>query len=462
MPNGNALKQIDTIVIVMLENRSFDHMLSHLSYNGINHVVDGLRAPLDNPLYANVFEGEAYPPFIMRDGQLPCDVPHERKFVTRQLAYHQVTNRYAMNGFVDAYYNFTTVNRTQHPEAMGFLHRSQVPITSFLAQHFSVCDRWFAPIPTSTLPNRLMFLTGTTLVDSTGGAFPPRAGTFILDWLSQHGVPWRVYHAGVFSFFWLLGKWDVVLGNDCREFARFASDVATEPDNTFPKVILIEPSYGDAPRFGPPPNDNHAPGPVAPGEIFLHAIYSALVLNPARWAKTLLIVTYDEHGGCFDHVPPLEVRMAPGGGAQFTEPFATTGPRVPAIVVSPLAVAGSVCHAAFDHTSILQLLAERFGAGATDYSADVTARRNQGIRSLSDALTGPADPRRPTPPAPPSPPGIPAGPYDRPSVFTPPAPRGSPTSLHTAFLTAATQAIDQFTAQAEAKFPGITAWRTAL
>lgn len=461
MANGNVLAQVETIVILMLENRSFDHMLGHLSLPPINSAVDGLRNPLDEGRYDNTFEGRPYAPFAMRDGKLPSDLPHERAYVTTQLAYRGTTARYEMDGFVRAYYEFTQVNRTDYPETVGFFPQDQVPITSFLARSFGVCDQWYAPVPTSTLPNRLMFLAGTTAVDATGGVFPPIAGTFLLDWLTARGVPWRIYHAGAISFFWLLGKFDVVLGDGCRDFDHFAQDVATEPVGQFPKVILVEPCYGDAP-LGPKPNDNHAPEAVAPGEALVHDVYAGLIANPARWARTVFIVTYDEHGGFYDHVPPLAVRQAPPAGAQFNQPFATTGPRVPGIVVSPFVPPGTQCHAALDHTSILQLLAERFGTGPTDYSAEVTARRGHGIRSLSEALTGPVDPRRPAPPAPPPEPQSPAGPYDRPSVWNPSVAPTAPPPMQQAFRSAAVRMVEQFGAQAEAKFPGITAWRRSL
>ena len=86
----------------------------------------------------------------MQDAPLPSDLPHERDEVAMQLAYSQVTGTYSMNGFVKAYYQDTTVNRTQHPEPMGIFPPSAVPITHFLAHNFAVCDRWFAPLPTST------------------------------------------------------------------------------------------------------------------------------------------------------------------------------------------------------------------------------------------------------------------------------------------------------------------------
>src|SRR6185503_802921 len=102
-----------------------------------------------------------------------------------------------------------------------------------------------------------------------------------------------------------------------------------------------------------------------------------------RWAKTVMIVTFDEHGGFYDHVPPIAVRTDPPAGVTY-KPFVTTGVRVPGLVVSPLVSAGSVHDQPLDHTSILQFIASRFGNGP--YSPEVEARRQQGIGNVADTL----------------------------------------------------------------------------
>jgi phospholipase C len=123
---------------------------------------------------------------------------------------------------------------------------------------------------------------------------------------------------------------------------------------------------------------------VGPGQRFLREIYEALTANPARWAKTVMIVTYDEHGGFFDHAPPLPIPTDPPPGKNYRR-FETTGARVPGLIVSPLVAPASAYKETLDHTSILQFLAEMFGDG--DYSADVRQRQDAGIKSVSDALT---------------------------------------------------------------------------
>jgi phospholipase C len=152
-------------------------------------------------------------------------------------------------------------------------------------------------------------------------------------------------------------------------------------------VILVEPSYYESPvDLEDAPNDNHPPLPMAPGEAYVKRIYDALTANPDRWASTLFVLTYDEHGGFYDHAvpPPLVAPVPPG--ASYTVPFTTAGVRTPAVVISPLVKAGSVYSGLLDNTSILQLLAERFDPQSSGYSAEVNNRRAQGVQSLSAAL----------------------------------------------------------------------------
>jgi phospholipase C len=114
--------------------------------------------------------------------------------------------------------------------------------------------------------------------------------------------------------------------------------------------------------------------------------YVALNASPQRWAKTVMIVTYDEHGGFYDHVFPINVTADKPAGAKWSAgSFATTGVRVPAVIASPLVKGGSTYDQPLDHTSILQFIAARFGDGAP-YSAEVAARAQQGIGSVADAL----------------------------------------------------------------------------
>jgi phospholipase C len=380
---------VDTIVILMFENRSFDHVLGHvcLPQFGGRTDVDGIRDLADPAFHNPAANKTMVSPFLMRDCTLPSDVPHERGFVATQLAETAIAGGATMAGFVRAYEKFTGSSGVLNPPPMGILTPADLPATRFLADEYMICDRWFAPLPTSTQPNRLMSLCGYTLIDETHSALMPDQTT-MFDWLDAHGVSWRVYSAGI--SFWLLMKrlWPRVLDDRFRRLSELSRDVQFEKKSKRPKVILIEPDYEDSPvHTSGHASDNHPPVAVAFGESLLLSVYDALGADKDRWAKTVLVVTYDEHGGFFDHVPPHKpVHYVSGSAAGFSAPFATTGVRVPSLVVSPFVPRRSVSHQVLDHTSLLQLLAERFGSPGESYSAEVERRRQAGIGSVSALL----------------------------------------------------------------------------
>jgi phospholipase C len=146
-----------------------------------------------------------------------------------------------------------------------------------------------------------------------------------------------------------------------------------------PSVIFVEPEYTDGPHENP--NDDHPPTGIAKGQALVADLYATLTANPQRWQSTLLIITYDEHGGIFDHVPPLPIAANAGGTA-----IGSTGVRVPALLISPHVAAGVPFTGALDHTSFLQLLADRFTPGKP-YSPDI-APRQAALARIADALTG--------------------------------------------------------------------------
>jgi len=395
------LNQIQTIVIVMMENRSFDNVLGHLSMArfGNRKNVEGLIDPETNLDYTNFLDGVGYQPFQLKDERLLHDLPHGRPFVETQLA--KVSNRlFTMSGFADAYYQ-ATGSKVNDPPSLGFLAPSDAAMSNFLATQYAVCDNWFAPLPTDTQPNRSVAYSGYSLIDDTKARpIPTMKGSFIFEWLNAHNVSWRVYHCGI-SFFTLFDKFHEVLGPNFRSFRRLPGDFESEPLSEMPNVIFIEPEYSDSPvHFGWTPNDNHPPTPIGPGEHFLRDIYNLLTKDPAKWSRTLLITTHDEHGGFFDHVPPLVIPTPIPPGALFSDRFKNTGPRVPALIVSPWISPGTVFKGAMDHTSILQLLSEMF-AGTPDYNDEVKRRRELGIQSVSQVLAQPLAQPRTVIPAPP-------------------------------------------------------------
>ena len=225
----------------------------------------------------------------------------------------------------------------------------------------------------------------------------------VYDWLDAHGVSWRVYSEG-FPFFALMPKvqqrivadvWDnlfrglVALDTDCRS-----------PD-TLPKVIFIEPQFTD----GAEPDkadDDHPTTPITRGQDLIRRVYAAVTGNPQLWSKSVLIITYDEHGGFFDHVEPLALVTPQNHGESYTL-FTTTGVRVPAIIVSPFVDAGSCFSQPLDHTSILRMLADKYTPGhavlrrrcgahaASQRGGGVDARRaaaGRGSRAATAAASG--------------------------------------------------------------------------
>jgi phospholipase C len=175
----------------------------------------------------------------------------------------------------------------------------------------------------------------------------------------------------------------LVLTSHFRRLTDLPKDLAEERPDDWPQVIFIEPDYYDCPVHFQPPCDNHAPLAVAPGEVFLAQVYKWLSRDAQRWSRTVFILTYDEHGGFFDHVSPLRVKYR---NSAYNVAFDSTGPRVPAIVAGPFAPR-RVAKEALDNTSILQLIAERFGNAGEAYSSEVAGRMHQNIKSVSSALS---------------------------------------------------------------------------
>jgi phospholipase C len=384
------LNSVDTIVVVMMENRSFDHLLGYLAlptYGGLR--LEGLSNDQDwlrryaNPGPPNNFMYEATP---LRELHV-ADPPHERKNIAVQLGAPNAEGVFPMKGFIES--------AGGNSEVMQYYAAETVPITDFFARNFAICDHWFAPLPAGTQANRLMAMSGESWIDTNVSNpinFPDQP--LVYDWLNQRKIRWRVYHQGFFPFFAMMPRWypQMVAGDEFRRFERLKLDFELETDATFPGVIFVEPKYTDSPHIGEG-SDDHSPSSVLGGQAFLLDIYNAIISDPVRWRKTVMILTYDEHGGFFDHVQPLPIVAKHPKG---TYPdFISTGVRVPAIVISPLVSSGKIYSGPLDHTSVLKFLGQKFGDGK--YSPAVDNRK--GLGSVLDVLDLNA-PRQVIPPAP--------------------------------------------------------------
>ncbi len=389
-----ALADIDTIIVVIMENRSFDHMLGYLSLPGAGQMtVEGLRGD-DAWLaaHANLQGAVAYrSERLERTVQAFAD--HGRAAIAVQIG-TPAQGGGPMGGFVKSYVEDTQPTPPDPRRVMGYYDAGAAPVFDFFARNFAVCDHWFAALPCGTQPNRLMAMAGESrLADNAGLLLPDQY--LVYDWLSDHAVSWCAYQwGGFFPFFSLNSRFlpkiltSLTLtpgGGRFRRYSHFAAQWASDED--LPRVIFIEPEYGDGPHSDP--NDDHPPTGISNGQAFLADIYTTLISNPARWARTMMVVTYDEHGGFFDHVPPLRI-PAEAGGIRFE----TTGVRVPAFVISPQVGAGQVFDRPLDHTSILQLFDDRFSPGA-GYSLAVNARQGSLDRIANGLGSAPAAPRMP-------------------------------------------------------------------
>jgi phospholipase C len=416
MPVG--LELIDTIVVVILENRSFDHMLGYLNLPGSGRIaLEGLQSDTQ---WLEQHASSGVEPFALSVQQID-DPPHEQATIAVQIGSPRIPGgSHPMNGFVESYL-------MRHPPpadkrlVMGYYAAPEVPAFDFFARTYTVCDHWFSSLPTGTQANRLMAMSGaTSLIDNAPLFLPDQP--LVYDWLTDHNVSWCSYQSGDFlPFFALMKRWQNEIATSLaldalvphahprfRRYRNFARDWTTEQN--MPSVIFIEPEYTDGPHSAP--NDDHPPTGISRGQALVTDIYAALISNRARWARTLMLLTYDEHGGFFDHVSPLNI-PTPLAGHGPASVFLTTGVRVPAFVISPLVDPATVYSKPLDHTSMLQLLADKFADGV--YSPEVYARQPS-LSRLSEAITR-AAPRMDAP----APPALQAV-----AVATPPAPQRAP------------------------------------
>jgi phospholipase C len=386
---GSAnLEKVDHIVVLMLENRSFDHMLGYLSLEGGRGDIDGLRAE-----FSNEYNGRAYPVHHLDTTAVADDPDHCADAVDLQLGDG------AMNGFVASFAKTLSdrgVRDVDVGRVMGYNNAADLPVYDHLASQFAVCDRWFSSIPGSTWPNRLYAVSGSAAGsrDDLPLNLPPlyHRPSFVRH-LDAHGVSWRWYsfetgslrlvdrhyrlgYHDRFAFFShtvLNWKTRIERSIDPRT-PSFIEDAAR---GALPSIAWIDPNFSNFDPIGFPPNDDHAPADVSDGQDLVLAVYHALATSP-QWERTLLIVVYDEHGGFFDHVAP------PEAADDDPEVFGRYGVRVPALIVSPWIEPGSVSHALFDHTSIIKTILSRFCPGAL--------RPPRG-RDATPALSPPGAPR---------------------------------------------------------------------
>ena len=366
-----ALSHIQHIVVVMLENRSFDNVAGFLYQPsapprhflpGTEPVFHGMPLDYSNPSNPDYFLGNnPANPLVVRRGtenfQVPDPDPQELfDDITFQLFGTTTPHSGqtpAMNGFLVSYQRVASHNPQQ---IMQCYAPEQLPVLTALARGFAICDAWHASCPCQTFPNRAFVHTGTSCGKVNNWPYSPFDYDVptVFNLLTEMRVDWAVYNHSIFESATRLQfpkLWDVLLGGHFHDFDDFQE--ATR-QGKLPRYSFVEPS------FLINPNDEHPPHDVLLGERFLWQVWNA-VASGAHWESTLLVITYDEHGGCCDHQPPPwgatppDQRRGENGFA-----FDRYGVRVPAVVVSPWIEEGTVFRSPtprpYDHTSILATL----------------------------------------------------------------------------------------------------------
>jgi phospholipase C len=337
--DGGGEAGITTLVLLMMENRSYDHLLGARSWLE-DKPGDGLTAAMRNP---DLDGNEIAPWEATADTMCPADPAHGWQ------ASHIQFNDGALDGFV-------TTHQAEHGRGddtpMQYLTRRHQPVTWALADAYATCDRWFASVMGPTWPNRFYWVSGTSM-GMTGNDIPSGGYTAptIYHRLDEAGIDWRIYYADL-PFVGLLGAGaGLPLRDHTFRLQDFFRDAAR---GQLPPVVYLDPPFTLA--------DDHPPHHPIRGQEYLASVYNALAASP-QWRNCLLVVTYDEHGGFFDHVPPP---TAPDDHAELG--FDQLGFRVPTIVVGPYVKQGYVSSVVRDHTSALRHLEVTLG------TAPLTAR----------------------------------------------------------------------------------------
>ncbi len=367
-----GLDALQHIVVLMMENRSFDHMLGGLSlvmengqkkYPGINGLTGNESNPDTN---GNIVKVQPNAKF---QSQLDPDPDHHFPGVDLQIfggappGPGRVAN---MQGFVKDYFTQTKdVNRSHN--IMYYFTPDKLPVLTTLATQFAVFNGWFSSIPGPTICNRAFAHYGTSFGQVGMDIF------YILDpilsayeRMVQAGRSAKIYYYDQQS-----STMEIVnlLKNQPQIFGGYNQFLTDCKNNVLPEYSFIEPCYNDHPGPGGGEilaSDQHPDHNVQEGERFIASVYNAIRANPAVWESTVLLIVYDEHGGIYDHVPPPA--CSPDGysakgtdtetGAQFN--FDRLGVRVPAVLVSPYIPKGTIVPGSedpvhgriFEHASI--------------------------------------------------------------------------------------------------------------
>jgi phospholipase C len=345
-----ARSGIDHVIVVMMENRSFDH------FTGWVRGADGRQAGLR---FVDRY-GVPHMTWHLTDFQGCAHADPDHSYEGGRIEF----NRGRCDGWLRAGEN--------DPFAIGYFSAADLDFWRQASADWTVCDRYFAATMAETYPNR--FYQHAARTDRTHNSTAISTLPTIWDRLAGAGLRGRYY----FSDIPFVALWGSKYLGISAPFPQFLADCAS---GDLPEVAFVDPRFED--EGSGTSGDDHPHGDVRSGEEFLARVYNAVVTSPA-WERTLLIVNYDEWGGFYDHVPPQQAPDADPANA-------LRGFRVPALVVSPRARRGAVAHGVYDHTSVLRAIEWRWGLAPLS-PRDANARNLAEVLDFQSPLR-----RRPTP-----------------------------------------------------------------
>ena len=394
------LPQIKHVVVLMMENRSLDNLLGWLYADQNNqplHNIPAQSPPSYAGLIANTYGNQltqSSPVVYASEGAESTVVPSPdpgEAFSQMTAQIFGTSQTADMSGFLA---NYATLDATDPDQIMQSYSLTQVPVLSQIAKAFAVSDAWYAAAPCQTWPNRGFVHTGSSDGHINNDDYEPYDINTIFNLLEDQGLTWMVYNDSILPslvhvmFPKLWPELDHFDGMDsfyvlCQQPATAAAS------DKLPQYTFIEPNFLD------PDESYHPPHDITPAEQFLAKVYGALQACPYR-DEILFVITFDEHGGCYDHVPPPGNAVAPEPGAVSRDgsfDFNRYGVRVPAIVVSSYVQPGTVFRAAgstpYDHTAILATLRDWLGINPATFSATLPSPRISAAPTLAPLLTKP-------------------------------------------------------------------------
>lgn len=410
-----SLKDIEHIVILIQENRSFDH------YFGTHKGVAGFQDPDAIP---GVFGQSGFPtatsklfPFHLdttQGGDCTNDIDHSWG------PQHTYWDGGAMDKFVSEH--VAVDGPANGPLCMGYYTRKDLPFYYALADAFTICDQYHCSVLGPTDPNRCYTMSASIDPDGTNGG--PSTSTLesnriqtygkytwrtMPEVLQEAGISWKMYESPE--------NLSPVSDNVLPYFAPYVPQggsafnpqlAANAFGNTYPAHFLADCAAGTLPQvswiIAPVITSEHPPAPVTEGEVITAQVLNALLSNRGLWEKTALLITYDENGGFFDHVNPPTPPAGTAGEFVTTGAVPSTDPiglgfRVPMLVVSPFSKGGFVYSGTLDHTSTLRLLETRFGTPVPNLTAWRRASTGDMTGAFNFARVDASKPTLPSPSA---------------------------------------------------------------